>query len=780
MINSSDPAAGRPTDDARPPLDAPYRDARRPIDERVADLLARMTLPEKVGQMLQLDALQGVHDAVVGMHAGSILHTSPEAIGEAHALAAASRLAIPLIVADDCIHGHSFWPGATIFPTQLGMAASWSPELLERVARATAAEVAATGLHWTFSPVLDLARDLRWGRVDETFGEDPFLAGELGAAMVRGYQGGGAADPDAILATAKHFAGYCETQGGRDASEADLTPRKLRSWLLPPFERVAREGCAAFMLGYQAIDGVPVTINGWLLDGVLRGEWGYTGALVTDWDNVGRMVWEQRIFPDHATAAAAAVRAGNDMIMTTPEFFEGAQEAIRRGLLDEADIDRAVARILALKFRLGLFEDPRLPDVARQRAVIASPEHTALNLEVARRSLVLLENDGTLPLGGGCTAGDGGRAVPADRTPRRIAVVGPNADDANTQLGDWAGNSGQVDWMPDGHPREMTTTVLDGLRALAPETWTVSHARGADILTAVPDPREAEITDGQPPLPLALPVPPDPELLAEAAALAADSDWVVAVVGDRIELVGETRSTATLELFGAQTALLDALMATGTPVVVVVVASKPLVLPASVSRAAAVVWAANLGMAGGRAVAELLLGLVEPTGRLPLSVPQHVGQQPTYYNQVRGQHGYRYADLTQEPAYVFGEGRSYTTVEYTDLVVTTPVVDADATVALSVTLTNTGDRPALETVQVYVTDVVTSTTWAERELKAFRQVPLAPGERAEVELTLEVRDCTIVDASGRRVVEPGEFVVGVGPSARTRDLLTGSFTVVAR
>ncbi len=779
MTNGSHPAAERLPADAPPPSDAPYRDARRPIDERVTDLLARMTLPEKVGQMLQLDALQGVHDAVVGMHAGSILHTSPEAIGEAHALAAASRLAIPLIVADDCIHGHSFWPGATIFPTQLGMAASWSPDLLERVARATAAEVAATGLHWTFSPVLDLARDLRWGRVDETFGEDPFLAGELGAAMVRGYQGGGAADPDAILATAKHFAGYCETQGGRDASEADLTPRKLRSWLLPPFERVAREGVAAFMLGYQAIDGVPVTINGWLLDGVLRGEWGYTGALVTDWDNVGRMVWEQRIFPDHATAAAAAVRAGNDMIMTTPEFFEGAQEAVRRGLLDEAAIDRAVSRILALKFRLGLFEDPRLPDVARQQAVIASPAHAALNLEVARRSLVLLENDGTLPLGGGCTSDDVGRAVPADRTPRRIAVVGPNADDANTQLGDWAGNSGQVDWMPDGHPREMTTTVLDGLRAVAPETWTVDHARGADILTTVPDPREALITDGQPPLPLALPVPPDPELLAEATALAKASDWVVAVVGDRIELVGETLSTATLELFGAQTALLDALMATGTPVVVVVVASKPLVLPASVSRAAAVVWAANPGMAGGRAVAELLLGLVEPTGRLPLSVPRHVGQQPSYYNQVRGQHGYRYADLTQEPAYVFGEGRSYTTVEYADLVVGTPVVDADATVTLSVTLTNTGSRPALETVQVYVTDVVTSTTWAERELKAFRQVPLAPGERVVVDLELDVRTCSVVDASGRRMVEPGEFVVGVGPSARPQSQLTGGFTVVA-
>ncbi|GEN81216.1 exo-beta-d-1,3/1,6-glucosidase [Actinotalea fermentans] len=758
MSNGSTPPA-RPAAD-----DAPYRDARRGIPERVADLVARMTLPEKVGQMLQLDARDGVREPVVTMHAGSLLHTSPDDVGEAHDLAAASRLGIPLLIADDCIHGHSFWPGATIFPTQLGMAASWSPELVERVARATAAEVAATGLHWTFSPVLDVARDLRWGRIDETFGEDPFLVGELGAAMVRGYQGGGAADPDAILATAKHFAGYSETQGGRDASEADLTQRKLRSWFLPPFERVAREGCAAFMLGYQAIDGVPVTVNRWMLDGVLRGEWGYTGALVTDWDNVGRMVWEQRIFPDAASAAAAAVRAGNDMIMTTPAFFAGAQDAVARGLLDEADIDRAVARILALKFRLGLFEDPRRPDVARQRAVVGRAEHTALNLEVARRSLVLLTNDGALPL-------------PDVAGPRRIAVVGPNADDAQVLLGDWAGSSGQVDWMPDGHPREAITTVLDGLRALAPDGWEVGHARGADILTLVPDPEGPTFADGQPRPPIATPAAPDPELLAEATALAASADWVVAVVGDRIELVGEGRSTATLELFGAQTALLDALVATGTPVIVVVVASKPLVLPASAERAAAVVWAANPGMLGGRAVAELLLGLVEPSGRLPVSVPRHVGQQPTYYNQVRGQHGTRYADLTQEPAHCFGEGLSYTTVEYTDLVVDPPVASASDTVRLRVTVQNTGARPALETVQAYVTDVVTSVTWAERELKAFRQVALAPGERAEVELAVAVQDCTVVDATGRRVVEPGEFVVGVGPSSRGRDHLLGRFTV---
>ena len=739
----------------------PYLDPALPVADRVEDLLARMTLPEKVGQMLQLDARDGVGPAVLDKHAGSLLHTSPQNVVEAHALTGQTRLGIPLLVAEDCIHGHSFWVGATIFPTQLGMAATWDPGLVEQVARATAVEVAATGIHWTFSPVLCIARDLRWGRVDETFGEDPYLIGELASAMVRGYQGDGLADPTGILATAKHFAGYSETQGGRDASEADISPRKLRSWFLPPFERVAREGCATFMLGYQSMDGVPVTVNGWLLDDVLRGEWGYTGTLVTDWDNVGRMVWEQHIQPDYVHASAAAVRAGNDMVMTTPKFFEGALEAVARGLVDEAAIDAAVRRILTLKFRLGLFEDPRRPDVARQEAVIASAAHTAVNLEVARRSLVLLANDGTLPFTGG----------------RRVAVVGPNADDDHTQLGDWAGASGQADWLPDGHPREMTTTVLDGFRALVPEGWTVTHARGADILTLEPDPEGELFPDGQPRPQVVVPAEPDDALIAEAVAAARDADLVVAVVGDRIELVGEGRSTATLELVGGQVALLDALVATGTPVVVVVVASKPLVLPPSAHAAAAIVWAANPGMRGGQAVAELVLGQIEPEGRLPISFARHAGQQPTYYNVVRGQHGDRYADLTQRPAFAFGEGLSYTTVDYADLRVLGSVHGPDDVVRAQVTLTNTGTRPVRETVQVYVSDTVTSVTWAEKELKAYRKVALAPGESAVVDLEVPVADCTLVDAQGRRVVEPGEFELRVGPSSREDALLRAPFTV---
>lgn len=741
---------------------SPYLDPNLPVDDRVADLLGRMTLPEKVGQMLQLDAREDLDEAVLGRHAGSILHTSPEKVLQAARLTAQTRLRIPLLVAEDCIHGHSFWEGATIFPTQLGMAATWDTDLVEQVARATAAEVAATGIHWTFSPVLCIARDLRWGRVNETFGEDPFLIGELASAMVRGYQGGGLDDPDAILATAKHFAGYSETQGGRDASEADISHRKLRSWFLPPFERVAREGCRTFMLGYQTTDGVPITINDWLLSDVLRGEWGYTGTLITDWDNIGRMVWEQKVQPDYAHAAAAAVKAGNDMVMTTPKFFEGALDAVASGMLDESDIDRAVARILNLKFRFGLFENPRLPDTARIGSVIAQRAHTDLNLEVARRSLVLLRNDGTLPL------------EPA-AAPRRIAVVGPLADDAQTQLGDWAGSSGQVDWMPDGHPRAQITTVLDGLRDLVPAGWSVEFTEGAGILDLSDDPAGV-FPDGQPRPPIVVPREPDAAEIAEAVAVAERSDVVVAVVGDRIELVGEGRSTATLELVGGQRALLEALAATGTPLVVVLLASKPLVLPEAV-REASLVWVANPGMQGGRAIAELILGRIEPQGRLPISFARHAGQQPTYYNQIRGQHGDRYADLTQSPAHAFGEGLSYSTVEYGEVEILTPAVDVGDTVRARVTLRNTGARAAHEVVQVYVRDQVTSVSWADKELKAYRHVDLAAGETAVVEVTVPAADCTIVDAAGRRIVEPGAFELLIGPSSRDEVLQPAAFEI---
>ena len=770
----------------------PYKNPDLPVEERIADLLGRMTLEEKVGQMMQLDARSAdLDDLIVNKHVGSVLHTRPEDLPRVvEAVDTKTRLNIPVLIGDDCIHGYSFWPGATIFPEQLGMAVSWDPEKVQAAGRATAEEVSATGVHWTFSPVLCIARDTRWGRVGETFGEDPTLIGEMASAIVKGYQGGAkAGEPlpkDAVLACAKHFAGYSETQGGRDASEADLSHRKLESWFLPPFERVAKEGCGTFMLGYESIEGVPVTFNHWLLSEKLRGEWNYQGTLITDWDNVGRSVWEQHVKPDYTHAAADAVKAGNDLVMTTPQFYEGAIEAVRTGMLDEALIDEAVSRILALKFRLGLFEDPRLPDAERIKAVIGSEEHQRLNLEVARESVALLRNNGALPFEP--SAADG---------PKRIAVVGPLADDAQMQLGDWAGNSGQVDWMPDGHPREMIDTVLDGFKALVPEDWEVAYSRGANIVDLIPDPEGETFPDGQPRPKVGVSAAFDQALLDEAVENARRSDLIVAVVGDVMQMIGETCSTATLELLGGQNALIDALAAvareTGKPFVVVLMSSKPMVLPASVigtngvvvdmtpaEGVSALLWAPSPGMKGGRAIAEIILGQVEPSGRLPITFPRHAGQLPVYYNQIRGQHGNRYADLTQDPAFAFGEGLSYTTFAYGEVVIDgadTPFA-TDGTVHASVTLTNTGDRPGVEVVQAYVGDLVTSYSWTDRELKAFRRVELQPGESATIEFDIPVADCTIVDPDARRIVEPGEFELLIGHSSRREDLKRATFTVV--
>jgi beta-glucosidase len=755
-----------------------YLDPDAPVEARVEDLLSRMSLPEKVGQLLMLDAQhEDLVDIVSTKLAGSVLHVSPARMPEAMELARRTRLGIPPLIAEDGIHGHSFWPGATILPTQLAMACTWDPSLLERVARMAATEIAATGIHWTFSPVLCVARDLRWGRVNETFGEDPFLIGELGAAMVRGYQGEGLSDPTAVLACVKHFAGYSETLGGRDASEADLSPRKLRSWFLPPFERVVRAGCHTVMLGYQSIDGVPITANQWLLDDVLRHEWGFAGTLVTDWDNVGRMVWDQQVCADHVEAAAVAINSGNDLIMATPAFFEAAQAAVVRGLIGEKQIDAAVRRVLRLKVMFGLFEEPRAPDPERQRQVIGCSEHADLNLETARRSLVLLRNKGILPLDGGLTSDGTGRAAGLG-TPRTIAVVGPNADSPEAMLGDWAGASGQVAWMPDGHPRELIATVLDGLRALVPDDWTVTYAQGADIGSS--DSEWSIRLHGEPQPPVFTPAQVDEAQLQTAVTAAEIADYAVVVVGDAVVLTGEGRSTATLDLQGGQTALLNAVAATGTPMIVVLVQSKPSTLPDSALNAAAIVEAFNPGMRGGHAIAELLLGLIEPSGRLPVSFARHVGQQPVFYNQVRGQHGDRYADLTQEPLFAFGEGLSYTTVTYSTLVMHDHEVPVDGTVSATLRITNSGTRPALETIQAYVSDLTASVTWAEQELKAFTQVDIPAGETLDVTISVPAAQCSLVTADNRRLVEPGLFSLRVGPNSRREHQLSAGFRISPR
>jgi beta-glucosidase len=698
-----------------------------------------MTLPEKVGQLLQLNGQTKPLETVREMQPGSLLHILNDKLAEAMDAAAETRLGIPLLIGEDVILGHSFLHCATIFPWDHAMDCSWNYVLLEAAARVTAREMAPTGAHWTFSPVLCLSRDLRWGRTGETFGEDPFLIGEFGAAMIRGYQGTGLSDPDGVLACAKHYAGYSETQGGRDASEADISRRKLRSFFLPPFERAARAGCMTFMTGYQSMDGLPSTANHWLLTQVLKEEWGFTGILVTDWDNVGRLHWEQRIVPSAKEAAVVAVRCGNDLIMTTPSFFEGAQAAVREGLLAETEIDAVLRRILTLKFRMGLFENPRRPDREKQARVIASPEHRALNLALARQSLVLLKNDGSLPLS-------------ADKL-RKIAVIGPNADDPLAQLGDWSLGSSQHPPSADTHPRACTVTLLDGIRARVPASVSVAYARGCSLGST------------------------DTSELAAALSACADADVIVLAVGDALPFIGETLSTATLELQGGQVALMDALVALDKPLVLALVSSKPMVLPASSERAAAIVCCFNPGMQGGAAFAELLFGDLNPSGKLTISFPKHVGQQPSFYSQVRGQHGSAYADLDQTPRFAFGFGLSYTSFEYSNLRLAKSRLAASEALELSFELHNSGTREGTEIAQVYGSDLVTSVTWVNKVLIAFTRVTLAAGERRTIRLTIPQERLSLVDAYERRVVEPGEFEVSLAPSSRDEHALRARFTV---
>jgi beta-glucosidase len=719
--------------------DIAYRNPSLSVKERVDDLLSRMTLEEKVGQLIMWDARPDDLSFVNDRQPGSILHVLGDKLARAMDLAAQNRLGIPMLVGEDCIHGHSFWKGANIFPTQLAMAASWNPDMLEKVARITAEEAIYTGVHWTFSPVLCLTRDLRWGRVGETFGEDPFLIGEMAAAMIRGYQGKGLDDPTAILATAKHYAGYSETQGGRDASEADISQRKLRSYFLPPFEKAVQAGAMTFMTGYQSMEGQPSTVNHWLLTEVLKEEWGFEGVLVTDWDNVGALVKSQRICADYAEAATVAIRAGNDIMMCTPEFYEGAIEAVNSGRLKEEEIDGPCARLLALKFRMGLFENPRRPDLQKAAEQIANPEHVAVNLDMARQSLILLQNDGLLPL--------------SDKV-KSIAVIGPNADDAVSQLGDWTLGAFQYPKEAGTQPREKSVTVLDGMKAAAPEGVEIKYARGCaidnDDLSGIPT----------------------------AVKTALDADVVVAVVGDHLNYIGETLSTATLELMGGQKDLLDALAATGKPMIVVLVNSKPMVLPASADKAAAIIEAFNPGMQGGHAVAEAIFGQLNPCGKLTISVPVHVGQQPVFYSQVRGQHGDRYADLTQEPRFPFGHGLSYTQYAYSNARLSAETLTKGQSVDLMVEVENTGERAGVEIVQVYVSDLVTSATWVNKALKGFARVALQPGEKKTVTVNLPWESFHIVNAQGENLVEPGEFEIQVGPSSRDDDLLKVKMVIV--
>lgn len=705
---------------------------RQEAMQKASELLGKMTTEEKVAQMIQVPyTIVGREEALhwASLGAGSFLHVLGDNARELQQTALKTRLGIPVIFGIDAIHGHGLNPHATIFPSQLTAACSWEPEILREMGEVTAREVATDGLHWTFSPVLCLGRDTRWGRVDETFGEDPMLAGELGAAIVKGYQGENLADDEHILACAKHYLGYGEAVGARDACDTEVTERKIREVFLPPFAKVVEAGCATIMTAYGSIDGLPLTINRRIMHDILRDELGFNGFVVTDWDNARSLVTRQHVKETIEDAAVSAALAGNDMIMTSLEFYCAMLNALASGQADISVVDEAVLHILTIKYEMGLFDQP---EKKGRKDCIGCREHQDAALRAARASITLLKNDGMLPLG------------PSVKT---VAVIGPNADDIQAQYGDWTYFS-----HPNANkhltPERPYVTLREGLAALGiKKNVRILYAKGC-----------AQLND------------PSDDLDA-AVEIARQADAIIYAVGDMIDQIGESKDRANLALSGRQDELFHRLSALSKPICTVLIASKPLCIEPEAAGSNAVICAFNGGMFGGQAIAEVLFGDLNPAGHLPISFPRHSGQVPVYYNYLPGWHNGKYCDLPETPLFAFGEGLSYTSFRLSDL--TVDMVGRTASVAIE----NTGSCAGSTVIQLYQRDVVSSILTPVKRLIHFSRVTLEPGQTQTVRFELSDADFALVNTRCEHAVEPGEFRIMAGLSSKDEDLLTASVRI---
>lgn len=688
-------------------------------------LLRQMTLEEKLAQLLQFVPEQGEFKTALPKGAvGSVLNTTSieQAAELQRAVLAGSRLKIPLLVGHDVIHGYK-----TIFPIPLAIAASWDPSLAELAARVSAREARAAGIHWTFAPMLDVARDPRWGRIAEGSGEDPLLVSLFGAAYVRGFQGDDPSAADRVLACAKHFAAYGAALGGRDYAEAEVSERTLREVYFPPFHAAIDAGVRTVMSAFNTVFGVPATASPFLLDQVLRREWRFRGMVVSDWASVAELV-NHGAAVTKEDAALRAITAGVDLNMWDG-FFATLAEAVRQRRLSEHVVDDAVRRVLQAKIDAGLFERP-LTDPKRAAAVMLTPEHRAAARDAARRSVVLLKNNGALPL----------------REGRKLAVIGPLADARADMLGPWYAEGKAED----------TVSVIDALRAA---NVPFASASGGTILTA------------------------SDEDIARAVDLAKESDVVVAVLGESRDMSGEAFSRASLDLPGRQQQLFDALDATGKPVVVVVFSGRPLAVTRVAERANALLFAWFPGTEAGAAVLDVLRGEVNPSGRLPVTVPRSVGQVPVFYAHLPSgrpaspgnRYSSKYGDLPIEPLFPFGFGLSYTRFEYSALELSAPTMTSDGSLVVSAEVRNAGSRAGDEVVQLYVRDVAATVSRPVRQLKAFTRVTLAPGQSQRVSFTLTRKDLEFWLAD-RWISEPGQFKVWIAPHAAAG--LEGTFQLV--
>lgn len=726
-----------------------YKNAKLAPSLRAASLLKAMTLEEKIGQMCQFAApgyfqdnnsssnidafaenpqLKHIIEETRAGHIGSFLHVlSVEEANYLQRQALHSRLKIPLIIGVDAIHGNALHTGCTVYPTNIGMASTFNPELIKRIGVETAAEMRANGMHWTFNPNMDVARDARWGRMGETFGEDPYLVSRMGESLIKGLQGEKGVEPDRVLACAKHLIAGGEPEGGINAAPMDLSEQKLREVYLPPFIAAVDAKVYTVMPAHNELNGIPCHANRWLLQDILRKELSFEGFVVSDWMDVERLHQMHQYASSLDEAYRISVDVGVDMHMQGDNYFDAVLSAVKSGIISESRIDEAVRKILEAKFLLGLFENP-LVDEKEARVQSGTKEHQQTALEAARQSIVMLKNEGLLPL--------------KKSDYKRIFIVGPNAD-SQTILGDWS--------MP--QPAENVSTIVSALKEYLPDVKLDTMCFGGKILSV------------------------NAQGIAKASQLANLAELNIVVLGENSQryeefgrTCGENCDRDSLSFPGMQQQLLEAVWASGKPTILILLNGRPLCINWAKEHLPAILEAWEPGQEGGRAVTEILFGAANPCGKLPVTIPYNVGQVPTVYNHKASQYSRKFALGYTGCLYPFGYGLSYTTFLYSEPSISKEEMNSDETCEVSVSVTNTGSVDGTEIVQLYIQDEYASVTRPVKELKGFQRVNLKAGETKLVKFVLSSEQLKFFTVNKKWEVESGSFKIMVGSSSADEDL----------
>ncbi|MDB2410385.1 glycoside hydrolase family 3 C-terminal domain-containing protein [Pseudomonadales bacterium] len=742
---------------------ADYKNPALTAELRVDDLLPRMTLVEKIGQMNQFVGIEHIkrsekhlslaemqagdaHGVYPNLHSskipnlirkgeiGSFLHVvDPFEANRLQQIASESRLGIPLLIGIDAIHGNGLVSGSTIYPSPLTMASSWNLDLVRQASVETALEMRINGAHWAFTPNIDIARDPRWGRVGETFGEDTYLVGEMGVAVIEGLQQGDFIGSEKVLANAKHFVAGGDPLNGLNLSPMDVSLRSLKQDFFPPFKRAVDAGVFTFMAAHNEINGVPAHANRFLFTDVLRDQWGFEGFVVSDWMDIERLKGLHRVAPTQKEAVFQAVDAGLDMHMHGPRFLKPLIELVEKGRISEARIDAAVRSILLAKFRLGLFENAQV-DTTAAAGIMFNDQHQQTALKLARQGIVLLKNDKVLPLAAG----------------QKIFVTGPNANN-HTLMGDWVFEQ----------PEENITTIVEGLKAVAKPSTSIDYFDVGDQVKNIA-----------------------PEAIAAATERAKKADVAIVVVGSNSlrydrkgKTAGENVARSSINLFGDQLALVKAVHASGVPTIVVLVNSRPLAEPWVVDNAAALIEAWEPGALGGQALAEIIFGEVNPSGKLPITVPYSAGHLQSVYNHKPSAFVRKYVDGPTKNLFEFGDGLSYTNFIYSKAKLDRSSIKPNQSSSVTVTVTNSGNRDGDEVVQLYIRDKFSRVTRPVKELKGFQRIRLKAKESRKVTFEITPDTLAYYDLDMNWRVEPGEFVIMVGSSSRKSDLKTVTLRV---